>query len=148
MPKPSKGNAAWNSNSFISINRKVQSNSLGMEQMWFAELASSVTRGAWNSVVLSAILICGCRSTAIPPPSPTAFVLYTFVYFVPTTSRYVVSLLRTAVRCIVIDCSALRLHAETIEGARERKRRNSAIPILTQCSDQTVLPLSPPPRNR
>lgn len=38
-----------------------------MEQMRFAELASSVTRRAWNSVVPSAILICGCRSTAIPP---------------------------------------------------------------------------------
>jgi len=72
--------------------------------MWFAELASSVTREAWNSVVLSAILICGCRSTAIPPLLPTAFVLYTFVYFVPTTWRYIASLLQMVTRCIVINC--------------------------------------------
>lgn len=45
-----------------------------------------------------------CHSAALA----TAFVLYTFVYFVPATSRYVVSLLRTAVRCIVIDCSVLQ----------------------------------------
>jgi len=45
-----------------------------------------------------------CHSAALS----TAFVLYTFVYFVPATSRYVVSLFQTALRCIVIDRSVLR----------------------------------------
>lgn len=63
-----------------------------------------------------------CRSTTLA----TAFVLYTFVYFVPTTSRYVVSLLWTTVRCIVIDCSVLR-YAPKLLKVVGSGRRNSPI---------------------